>query len=361
MNLAAIAAIVLQIYALMMLWISLQTLRRRRPVKPSTEPPTFSVIVPFRNEAEHLPGLLEQVENSGAKEWIFVDDGSSDQGSRLLQVPATKRRDVTVIPAEGKGKKAALATGSRRATSDVILTLDADVLLPDAWFVYFSDCLKENPSTIWLFPLLIRKPRSFFQYFEALDVLSLTAATQAFAKAGTPVMANGAALAVRRDFYLRALPRLKTEVASGDDVFLVHYASERKEIVHIADDPEALVEVEAQPRLSDFLKQRIRWGSKARQYKGLLAPLVAWLVLLTNLLFLTLFIFALTHSHPLPWVLMGFKVTVDIVALFPTALRFKKAKLLLMAIPAAILYPIYIVVTGIGGFFYRPDWKGRPT
>lgn len=360
MNIAAIIAVVLQIYALMMLWIALQTLRRRKPGKGAAHAPSFSVIVPFRDEAENLSGLLNQVEGSGALEWIFVDDGSTDGGSEIVKASAQKRRDVSVIAANGEGKKAALATGAATAKAEVILTLDADVLLPDAWFSYFRDCLSRQPSTIWLFPLLIQQPKSFFQRFEALDVLSLTAATQAFAKAGTPLMANGAALAVRRDFYLKALPQLQVDVASGDDVFLVHYASERKKIVHVADDNEAVVEVKPQVTPRDFLKQRIRWGSKARHYKGILAPLVAWLVLLTNLFYLALIVMAVIRFHPFFLTLIAFKLVVDVFALFPTALRFQKTGLLWMVIPASLLYPLYIVVTGVGGFFYRPDWKGRP-
>ncbi len=90
---------------------------------------TLSVIIPCYNEVQTIEKVIDRVESVGlANEIILVDDGSTD-GTRdlLASIEAENRPHIRVIYHErNQGKGAALVTGFRAASSDVILIQDAD-------------------------------------------------------------------------------------------------------------------------------------------------------------------------------------------------------------------------------------------
>ena len=86
-------------------------------------PPTLSIILPAKNEAEGLRGTLPALKAAYPEaEIIVVDDGSSDataqiaaeQGARVLSSPYSM------------GNGAAIKRGARAATGEVLVFMDAD-------------------------------------------------------------------------------------------------------------------------------------------------------------------------------------------------------------------------------------------
>ena len=90
---------------------------------------TLSVIIPCYDEAATIEPVLKLVEDVGlADEIIIVDDGSTD-GTRdiLKRIEAENRPNIRILYHEkNQGKGAALVTGFKAATSDVLLIQDAD-------------------------------------------------------------------------------------------------------------------------------------------------------------------------------------------------------------------------------------------
>jgi len=90
---------------------------------------TLSVIMPCYNEVNSIEEVLNRVEAVGmANEIIIVDDGSTD-GTRavLSRIEAENRPNVRIIYHErNQGKGAAVVTGFKAASSDVLLIQDAD-------------------------------------------------------------------------------------------------------------------------------------------------------------------------------------------------------------------------------------------
>jgi len=93
---------------------------------------TISIIIPVYNEKESLEELYGEIRAAtGAfskREVLFIDDGSTDGTTELLQTMAEEYPDVTLIQFyRNYGKAAALAEGFNHATGDYIVTMDADL------------------------------------------------------------------------------------------------------------------------------------------------------------------------------------------------------------------------------------------
>ena len=90
----------------------------------------ITVIIPFRNEAERLAGLINSILSSSqyVKQFIFINDHSSDNSSEIIQASLGGLPYLIVdLPVHLAGKKQAIKFGINQATTSFILTLDADV------------------------------------------------------------------------------------------------------------------------------------------------------------------------------------------------------------------------------------------
>ncbi len=89
---------------------------------------TVSIIIPCFNERRTLRAIVEKVKNAVAepREIIVVDDASTDGSGSIADQLATG--DVKVVHHEkNRGKGAAMETGFRHATGDIVLVQDADL------------------------------------------------------------------------------------------------------------------------------------------------------------------------------------------------------------------------------------------
>ena len=95
--------------------------------------PTFSVVVPIRNERESIPELVAGIDRAvrtlgSTYEIIFVDDGSTDDTLTKLKALGRAQPYVRVVSfRRNAGKSMALACGFEMASGEFVLTLDADL------------------------------------------------------------------------------------------------------------------------------------------------------------------------------------------------------------------------------------------
>ena len=107
--------------------------RRDRAV---SDRPTYSIIVPVYNEEAVLPLLLARLEAildrlDGAAEVIFVDDGSRDLSSFILEQKArTDPRYKYASLSRNFGQQLAITAGLDLAEGDAVIIMDADLQDP---------------------------------------------------------------------------------------------------------------------------------------------------------------------------------------------------------------------------------------
>ncbi len=106
--------------------------------KPLAELPTISVIVPVRNEEEHITRTLRQLMESDYPrdrlQVIAVDDCSTDRSLAVMKDAQKTYPDLVVLGLEkNAGKRHALAAGVGLANGQIIVFIDSDSFLqPDA-------------------------------------------------------------------------------------------------------------------------------------------------------------------------------------------------------------------------------------
>lgn len=103
----------------------------------SAHRPPVTVIVPCHNEEDGLPALLQrlrvmrQTVDAGDWDFLFVDDGSTDDTFAALLGAARDERWIRVVRHhENLGLGAALRTGFAQVTSPIVCTIDSDCTYP---------------------------------------------------------------------------------------------------------------------------------------------------------------------------------------------------------------------------------------
>ena len=256
----------------------------------------LSILIPFRNEAENLAELVRYFNDRTIRQdmiqLIFINDHSSDNGVDVLKA-LDSQHDRKLLENQGAGKKDALLTGLRHARHEFVLTIDADIRPSDKWLEMVIMNTGEKGADMLILPVIPTFSRGFIQRFSTLDQWSLFGMTHAFTALHRPIMASGANLLFKRSLHSAE----GNEVASGDDMFLLHEFKERKASISQTVQMGSEVMVDNPNDFASFWSQRKRWAAKSASYTDKETLGVAWLVLLTNLVLVILVFAGLFSLH----------------------------------------------------------------
>jgi SAM-dependent methyltransferase len=91
---------------------------------------SVSIVCPCRNEAGHVPDLVERIPDFGAPtELIFVEGGSTDdtRAEILQQIERRPELAISLVDQPGQGKGDAVRAGFAAAKHEVLMILDGDL------------------------------------------------------------------------------------------------------------------------------------------------------------------------------------------------------------------------------------------
>jgi len=325
-------------------------LSKIKEYKVTSEPVNFvSVVIACRNEEEQLPQLLKNLSDQNYPphlyEVIVVNDNSTDQTFNIAS-SFTGSCSFKTINNKGTGKKKALGTGINTATGKLIITTDADCKMEKEWIrTIVSFYEKEKPGLI-ICPVQLESSQGFFGKFQELEFLSLQGITAGTANRGNGTMCNGANLAFEKESYLKHAGNLHPEIATGDDIFLLHSLKKDPQVKILwLESPHALVTTDSSPTFISYLEQRKRWISKSNSYSDSYSILLGIVTFVTILVTLLLLITGIIDHRFLPvfitmYILKSFP---DFLILKNTCSRYGKKELMNWFIPAQIVYPFYVM------------------
>ncbi len=357
-----------------------------------------SVILPCRNESSNIIRILTALNAQNFDrqkfEVILVDDHSTDNtlfeirnwelgirkeelgigneelgirneelGIKNWELGIRNFRLLVIALSETEfGKKAAIKKAIENSKGDIIVCTDADCLFAANWLKAMTSPFQNPETKMVIGPVMFMERKGFWNDIMQLEFLSLISTGAASLRNGSPNMCNGANIAYRKSVFFEVGGFAGNEqIPSGDDEFLMHkiYKKHKKGVCFLK-NYEAMVFTESPKNISEFIHQRIRWGSKAGHYKGLPSKFIpAFLFSFNFVMFLTPVLFFAGLSWQLVAVLWVGKIGMDIVFFACILPFFRLSKLLDLVIPIQIFHVMYISVIGILTLFMPYTWKGR--
>lgn len=313
-----------------------------------------SVVICCKNESQNLPALIDSLKRQSYTDFelVLVDDNSTDHSFELMNDLTSQMNNVRIIRSLGVGKKAALIQAVNTSSGNIILTTDADCILPTEWVQTVLSYHAENKPDLLLAPVVIRSDGSYFQDLQRLEFASLVASGAGAVGAKLPILANGANLSFTRNTFIQSIDDLKIDIPSGDDIFLLYAVKKRMGKIEFLRAESAVVETEACPDLRGFVSQRKRWASKSSALRDYQQIFIILVIVGISLFEVFAFISGLIRPYFWVYLMMMFvaKLTADYILLAKVNPFFKNRNLLLNSFVISIVYPVYVLYTTISSF-----------
>lgn len=326
-----------------------------------------SIIIPARNEEQNivncLSAIFKQTYPSNYFEVIVVDDHSADRTADLVRAQKSDNLKLVSLAFEQAGKKQAITAGVKYATGTLIITTDADCEMGEDWLTSLVSFYEEKGSKMIVAPVLIKGESGAQQIIQSQEMTVLAACACGSIFYNKPILCSGANLAYeKRAFFAINGYEGVDKIASGDDMFLmlkIHKKFPGK--ISYLKSQDAVVFTRPEKAPSDALKQRKRWASKTFSFGFSHVTGIAALVFLTNFLIVFSGIMSAINLKFVfvPLACFSAKMLVDFMLLYSASSFFeKKAHPIIFAL-ASVVYPVYVIFTGLISPFTRYSWKSR--
>ena len=330
-------------------------------LKPKTK---FSIVIPFRDETENLPILLDSLSKLNYPMELFEVLLIDDESKEVFTVPSLKFKVSVIknIRVSNSPKKDAIVTAMQSVNSDWIITTDADCTVNKNWIITLDNYIQLHDVAMIAGAVTYDYDNSFLHHFQQLDLASLQGATIGSFGIKKGFMCNGANFAYTKSFFqeLNGFDG-NNSIASGDDVFLLQKA--------VAQFPEKVSYLKSQNNivntkpLSDWKSlfyQRVRWASKTSSYQSTFGKGLGLVVFAGNLNWILVlgswFLSLTTFQHF--FLVCVFKFSVDTILIYKTNQFLTKTKIQYLIL-SSLLYPFFSVSVALYSLFGKYEWKGR--
>ena len=334
----------------------------------------FSIVIPYRNEAENLPSLFTSLLKlkypAKMFEIIAVNDASEDNSEALWQDFRSKNAQLQInllqnVRKSGSPKKDAIKTAIQVAKKDFIITTDADCEVRELWLQHFDAIITRNRVDVVAGPVSLKdgvSKMAFLRGFQELDFFSLQAATIGGFGINNPFLCNGANFCYSKMAFLKVNGFEGNDgIASGDDIFLLEKFQKNGFKTAFLKSLDATVFTNSAASWQQLFFQRVRWAAKTSAYKGLFSKTLGVLVFAMNFMLVILIPAGLLAVVPPVLVLIIFlcKLGVDSLLIYSSAKFFKRKSLMKTIILSSLFYPFFSSAVVIYSVFLGYQWKGR--
>lgn len=330
-------------------------------LKPKTK---FSIIVPFRNESENLPFLLDSLSKLNYPvelfEVILVDDESKEKfKSPDLKFKLSIIHNVRIT---NSPKKDAIVTALQIVDKEWIITTDADCVVNKNWLLTLDNYIQLHDVAMIAGAVTYDCGNSFLHHFQQLDLASLQGATIGSFGINKGFMCNGANFAYMKSFFLELNGFEGNDgIASGDDVFLLQKAilkSSKK--VYYLKSQNNIVITKPLNNWKSLFYQRVRWASKTSAYQSTFGKRVGISVFAGNLGLVTGLVCSVIHVISIQNIVLLFllKFLVDTILIYKTNCFLTKTKIQYLIL-SSLFYPFFSTSVALYTLFGKYEWKGR--
>ena len=324
---------------------------------------TVTLIVCAKNEAEYLPGLLEDISRLNYPkrflQLILINDHSEDATLKLMSEAETGVSKTIIINAASSGisgKKQAVRLAAKMAKSDYLYFTDADCRLNPDILINLVNFAAQNRYKLVSAPVVYKKISGLIQTAFRLEFASLVAAGAGGIGIRHPFMCNGANMLVETKTY-QELHFSDTKEISGDDVFALHHVKEKfgAKVIGFCKHRESIVVTYPPKNFQEFLAQREKWASKTPAYQDRFSLFTAGLIF-SYALFTVICVIGSFFSLELLYILIilyGVKMLSDFFLLRGFS-RFVNDKGMMKIYPIVqLVYPFYIVFSAFAALVYK--------
>jgi len=308
---------------------------------------SFSIIIPYHNEESRITRLLKSLShlnyNRNLYEIIFVNDHSTDATTQ--KILESKLQNCICINSIGFGKKNAMFEGLKLSKNKYVIFVDADTTVKKDFLQGWNLFIQNNSDKKFFFGNVFLNKNNAFTFFQQLEFAALQATGIASAQLKKAVVGSATNMCVEKDFLKTIFSKIKFDIPSGDDMFLL-FEAKKKDSNVIAWNYlySASVHTTGEKSFIKFLKQRIRWLGKSKFYNDIATIFTGLLVFLANASII--FPFFLEKFPDVFLFLFFIKVLSEFSLLFVYKIFvYKSLKInFLSFLPFAFLYPFYVVI-----------------
>ncbi|WP_033408726.1 glycosyltransferase [Psychroflexus tropicus] len=374
--------LVLGMYLSWIAWLTfaLPQPTQNHPIKSSEARTSFSVVIPMRNESEHLPGLLKSISELSYPNHLFevivVDDDSQDNSwatVRNFQArhPTIKTFLLSNLLLKGEKvgpkpnlspKKKAIHKAISLASYDYIITTDADVFLPKHWLKCYDVKLQDGKADLIAAGVVVAPGHSLLSQYQHLDMLGLQLFGYGSFAREQYVICNGANLCYKKSTYLEAnVHEGKESIASGDDVFTLEKFRLFNSKIEFLYDSRAVVWTQPVASFQSLWHQRVRWAKKSAAMKSLYLKSCGLLVAFMQLSLILGLFFAFFDTVFLTFLINAFvlKFLVDAWSLSKIAKLQNLGFCWTDFFKVSLVYPFLTSFFAFSSLFGKFEWKGR--
>lgn len=144
----------------------------------------LSIIIPAYNEEKTIEEIVERVRQAPltiAKEIIVVDDFSKDKTREIIGTKLTNKVDQVVYHEKNRGKGAALRSGMKAATGDIVIVQDADLEYdPNEYQKVINPILQGKADVVFGSRFMGGKPHRVLYYWHYIGNKMLTTLSNMF-------------------------------------------------------------------------------------------------------------------------------------------------------------------------------------